>query len=348
MNAGVDPDNRFHKLAKAVAHDLRRRCGVGEGAHVLVAVSGGADSVALLRALHTLKDRRRWRLKLAVGHVQHHLRGEAAEGDARFVAELARQLKLPGLRRDLDLTGAQGNVEAAARRERYRALTRMADECGARFIATAHHADDQLETMLMRLLRGAGTKGMSGIGYRVSGIGTDQQVSNPQPILIRPMLRVTRSEVLDYLNALNQPWREDHTNADLTRWRARLRAEVLPVLEVIRPGAGRKANAFAEHLRDAHRVVDDAVHEAMQQVECEGEATRFKRDAGKRLRRVVLSGVLRRVLSDAGVPGDKMTARQVGRLVRAVCDGEGGGRTFTFAGGVRVTVTREWVRVAST
>jgi len=71
------------------------------------------------------------------------------------------------------------------------------------------------------------------------------------------MLAVTRGEVMDYLHAIGQPWREDHTNADVSRWRARLRAEVLPVLEAIRPGAGRKATAFADQMRGMHRVLDD-------------------------------------------------------------------------------------------
>ncbi len=356
-----------HLLVKAIAHGLRRRCEVGEGAHVLVAVSGGADSVALLRALAALKERRRWRLTLTVGHVQHHLRGDEAETDARFVEELGRQLKLPQPRRDLDLSGEKGNVEAVARRGRYRALVEMARECGAQFIATGHHGDDQLETLLMRMLRGAGTRGMrgiawkrkSGIGYRVSGIGREgsggdeaesDSSRNPTPdtrypTIIRPMLAVSRAEIIDYLHTLKQPWREDHTNADVSRWRARLRAEVLPVLEHIRPGAGQKATAFADHLRDVHRVLDDAVEGALGLVRREGEVVSMEREAGKRLRRVVLSGLLRELLTNAGVPGDKLGARQVGRVVRAVRDGEGGERLFSFAGGVMVWVTRDRVRV---
>ncbi len=380
----IDPVHTHHVLVKSVAHALRRRCGVTEGAHILVAVSGGADSVGLLRAIDALKDRRRWRLAVTVGHVQHHLRGEEAEGDARFVAELGRQLKLPQPRRDLELSGEAGNVEAAARRERYRALVEMSHECGATFIATGHHGDDQLETLLMRLLRGAGTRGMSGIpwkrpgiGYRVSGIGgegagecTNDECTNVEarshiadrtshiassrypkpdtryPTIIRPMLAVSRSQILDYLHAINQPWREDHTNANLSRWRARLRAEVLPVMESIRPGAGRRATAFADHLRGVHRVLDEAVASACGMVEREGDGYAFKREAGKRFERVVLSGLLRELLAESGVPGDKLGAKAVGRVVRAVRDKEGGERVFEFARGVRVRVTREVVRVA--
>ncbi len=360
-----------HPLVKAVAHALRRRCGVGEGAHILVAVSGGGDSVALLRALAALKDRRRWRLTLTVGHVQHHLRGDEAEADAGFVVKLGRRLKLTQLRQDLDLSGETGDVEDAARRGRYEALVQMAHECGASFIATGHHGDDQLETLLMRMLRGAGTGGMRGIAWRRevglgSGVwGSAEEESPPSvkdprpktryPILIRPMLAVSRLEINDYLNAIGQAWCVDQTNSDVSRWRARLRAEVLPVLEAIRPGAGRKATVFADHLRDVHRVLDDAVQEARGLVELEVndpgavdpgvDGVGFEREAGKRLRGVVLSGLLRGLLMDAGVSGDALGSQQVGRVVRAVGDGEGGERVFTFAGGVRVKVTRDRVLV---
>ncbi len=348
----VNANNHYSRMVKQIAHTLRRRCGVGEGAHVLVAVSGGADSVALLRALDAIKGRRRWKLTLTVGHVQHHLRGDEAEGDALFVEELARQLKLPRLRRDLDASEIEGNVEAWARRERYRALREMARECGAGFIATAHHADDQLETLLMRMLRGAGTRGMSGIGYRVSGVeeafDTSSRNPNPEtriPTTIRPMLAVTRTQVLDYLHAINQPWREDHTNADVTRWRARLRQDVLPVLEEIRPNAGRKATAFAQQMRDVHRVLNDAIDDAKQLVEHEGDERWIDRVAARQMRRVVLSGLLRELLNEAGVHGDKLGVNQIGKLVRAVRDKEGGERTFGFKGGVCVVVTRDRVRV---
>lgn len=356
MTESSDIPTSHLALTKSLTHALRRRCGVEEGSHILISVSGGADSVALLRALDALKDRRRWRLTLTVAHVQHHLRDEA-EADAGYVDELAQQLKLPCLRRDLDLSKEAGNVEDVARQKRYAALGEMAHECGASFVATGHHGDDQLETLLMRMLRGAGTKGMSGIAWRRT-LGTDDSDRGPvseedatdQPpfrhsILIRPMLAVTRVEVVDYLNAIGQAWREDHTNTDTTRWRARLRAEVLPVLEAIRSGAGRKATAFAEQLHGVHRVLDDAVRDAHQLVmPCDGGVV-LDREGCRGLRRVVLSGLLRDLLIADGVPADTLNAQQVGRVVRAIRDNEGGERTFTFAAGTTVTVIRERVTV---
>ena len=115
-----------HRFVKAIVWALRRRCGVAPGSKLLVATSGGADSVALLRALAIVAPRRAWRLELAVGHVRHHLRSAAeTEQDAQLVSRLADELDLPLLCADLDLSGrgtgpGGGNVEARARRQRYR------------------------------------------------------------------------------------------------------------------------------------------------------------------------------------------------------------------------------------
>ncbi len=161
------------------------------------------------------------------------------------------------------------------------------------------------------------------------------------------MLAVTRAEILDYLKATGQAWREDHTNADVSRWRARLRAEVLPVLEAIRPGAGKKATAFTDQLRSVHRVLDDQIDMEMDLVERGDGVATLERATAMGMRRAVLSGLLRRLLLDAGVPGDKLGAKPVGAVVRAVMDGEGGERSFAFAGGVTVSLTRDQITVGT-
>lgn len=236
-------DARYSPLVRAVAHGLRRRCGVGEGDRLLIACSGGADSVALLRALHLLHDRRRWSLSLQVAHVHHHLRpDEQAGADAAFVQALAQRLKLPYHRRDITPADQPGNTEANARAQRYAALADIAAEADTPFVVTAHHADDQLETVLMALLRGTSAKGLRGIAWRRS---LAAQVS-----LIRPMLAATHGQALDLLNHLDQPWREDATNADRSRTRARLRHEVLPILREIRPSVAFKVVELTDRLRE--------------------------------------------------------------------------------------------------
>lgn len=231
---------RRHPFAAAVEAGLAR-CGVGAGDRLLIACSGGADSVALLLAAASLATLDKWALDIHIAHVHHHLRDDA-DGDAALVARLAERYELPHHRSDIQPGDASGNTEANARRMRYDALAAIAHDIDADHIATAHHADDQLETLLMRLIRGAGPRGLR-------GILPTRKCTPSRGRLIRPMLRVTHDEALAYLRDCDQPWREDHTNTDTTRTRARLRAEVLPVLKSLNPNASQNAAKATERLR---------------------------------------------------------------------------------------------------
>jgi tRNA(Ile)-lysidine synthase len=189
---------------------------------VMVAVSGGSDSVALLRALAALKGNGPGRL--AVAHLNHQLRPTAAD-DERFVVELCRQLAVVcevGHAAVDRLAARDGDgLEAAARAARYRFLEKTAGRLGARFVATAHTADDQAETILHRILRGTGIRGLAGMP-RARPLG--------HATLMRPLLGVRRRELRDYLDALKQPWCQDQSNADLRFTRNRLRHQTMPQL----------------------------------------------------------------------------------------------------------------------
>jgi tRNA(Ile)-lysidine synthase len=191
---------------------------------VVVAVSGGADSVALLRALAALKTSGSGRLVAA--HFNHQLRGEDSEADQRLVAELCRQLPLDceigRASADLRLGHGGDGLEEAARQARYDFLQATAERIGARYVVTAHTADDQAETILHRIVRGTGLGGLAGIP-RARPLGASVS-------LLRPMLDVRRAEVIDYLAAIGQPFRDDATNAELKFTRNRLRHELLPKL----------------------------------------------------------------------------------------------------------------------
>jgi tRNA(Ile)-lysidine synthase len=207
------------------------------GDRVGVAVSGGADSVALLRLLHRLRDD--LGITLAVVHFDHALREAESEGDAAFVAELAGALKLDFLagREDVGAEAArQGwNLEDGARRLRYAFFERVIGEGQATHIAVAHTADDQAETLLAHMIRGTGPTGLAGI-YPVAGA------------IVRPLLGTRREILREYLRANGQTWREDSTNRDLRRTRARIREQLLPVLE--RDFSG----AIVEHLSELARL----------------------------------------------------------------------------------------------
>jgi len=327
---------QHHPFVKKIATALRHRCGVAEGSKLLVAVSGGADSVALLRAIAMIAPRRGWNLSLSVGHVQHHLRGDAAEQDAAFVAELADGMDLPMLRGDIDPAAAKGNLESRVRRMRYHALTEMADTVGATFIACAHHGDDQLETLLMRLMRGSSAKGMAAMAWR-------RKLS--QHVLIRPMLAVSRDDVRGFLGEIEQTWCEDHTNADITRFRARLRRDVLPVLHDLRPDAAGRAAHIADHFRSIGEVVEQAISRAADHVTLVDGVATFGRIDARQFPQVVLAGLLRRLLREAGIEDDRLGGRVIMPMVRAICDRQGGSRTFTPAAAVKVTLTRDTIQI---
>jgi tRNA(Ile)-lysidine synthase len=186
---------------------------------VLVATSGGADSVALVRGLHALRKAGPGTLILA--HYNHRQRGGASDTDEQFVVDLAAQLRCPvvcGKAASSDLKS-----EDFLRRARYEFLTQAAGEKGARYVATAHTADDQVETVLFNVLRGTGLSGLAGIPR--------SRELNEAAAIIRPMLGVRRCEVLAYLRELGQSYREDASNASLDYARNRIRHELLPYLE---------------------------------------------------------------------------------------------------------------------
>lgn len=198
-------------------HDLLPR-----GAKILVACSGGADSLALLEILWRLASRHDWQVFAA--HYEHGIRGEESLADAAFVAEFCRLRHIPCfVEHGRAVEAAQENsqtLEQAARDLRYAFLERICREQGLAYIATAHHADDQAETVLMRILRGTGVKGLGAMRPR----------SGARIHIVRPLLGVTKAEVLAYCQAQGLDYRQDATNfvADCTR--NRLRLELLPRL----------------------------------------------------------------------------------------------------------------------
>jgi len=188
---------------------------------VVVAVSGGPDSVALLRALLQLSARDGGRLVAA--HFNHRLRAEA-DVDEQFVIELCCRLSIPCEvgHAAVPATEPPGSLEEAARSARYRFLAEIAQRQAARFVVTGHTADDQAETILHRILRGTGWRGLA-------GIPRSRELA-PGVTLLRPLRSFTRAELLEYLRTLNQSFREDDSNLSLQFTRNRIRHELLPLL----------------------------------------------------------------------------------------------------------------------
>jgi len=345
------PDTAYHPLVRAVAAALRRRCGVGRAVRdqqnalpLLVGVSGGADSVALLRALHHLAQRRGWSLALGVAHVNHHLRDDA-DDEARCVGELAESLGLRCVTRDIypgpEIDEQGGNLEAVARRMRYAALADVCRQHGTQHVAVAHHADDQAETVLMRLVRGTGVRGLGGMAWhRRLGPSDDPPIH-----LIRPMLGVTHDQAIDYLNSLNQPWREDATNRDTTRARALLRERVLPVLREMRPDAVQRIGTAAGHAREMDYAVKRIAGRSGAAVWSRASATdrMAPRDAVRELPGVIRAMVLRDAIEQLGLDADRLSVGKLEKLSKACADRRGGERLFELGSGIVATVTREQV-----
>ncbi|HXG11648.1 MAG TPA: tRNA lysidine(34) synthetase TilS [Gemmataceae bacterium] len=215
-------------LVRKVGRWLHRHGVSPEG--MVVAVSGGPDSVALLRALVALRPNDA-RVPLVVAHLNHRLRGEESDGDEAFVRRLCDSLLSIGTGLELrceriDMAAraaaAGANLEATARQVRYEWLAQVAHATGSRWVATGHTADDQAETVLHRLLRGTGLRGLRGIAAR-RGLA-------PGVELVRPLLQVSRAEVLAYLESEGQAYRQDSSNLDRRHTRNRIRHELLPLL----------------------------------------------------------------------------------------------------------------------
>ena len=218
------------------------------GSAVVVAVSGGADSLALLHALHALRERLGCRLHAAT--FDHGLRGSASAADVDFVASFCAALNVPVVTGRAEQPAA---AEAELRAARYAFLAAAARAAGAQRVAAGHHAGDQAETVLLRLVRGTGSAGLTAMSPAAPLPGS------PDLTLIRPLLALTRAEIDAYCAAQGLTPRQDSTNLDTAYARNRLRVEVIPALERINPQAQRALTRFAAQAAADHDYLQRAL-----------------------------------------------------------------------------------------
>lgn len=331
----IIPPSRSDPVVRRIVAGWRRLTGGSAtrdtGRPTLVACSGGADSSALLLALATVSP------PPAAAHVLHDMRPRAeAEADRDATARLCEQLGVEFHEGRARVAGLPGNAEANARGARESALAQIAGRTGRAFVATGHHADDQLETVLMRLMRGSGVRGLGGIHPRrrlAEGI-----------VLVRPMLGVTRAEAHGLCARCGWAWAEDRTNADVSRLRAAIRERVIPAMLEIEPGAARRASRLAQVQRDAHRAISAMAGEHEARAEIMTGQSRFDRSELRRLPGAVVAELIcRQHHSKAGgYRRDRFGHRELSACVRAILAGSGELREFEF-GGMRVRVCMEWV-----
>jgi tRNA(Ile)-lysidine synthase len=315
-------------LSDSAAATVAAHAMLESGAPVVAMVSGGADSVALLRWLAGGGSAGS---PLSVLHLDHLLRGDASDGDAAFVVALCESLRVPCrvVRYDVAgyAAGAGLNLEDAGRRVRYRFADEELDARCANAgvdpalgrIATAHTLDDRAETLVMRLAQGTGLSGLVSPPYRRGRV-------------VRPLLDCSRTQVVAYLTGLGQPWREDATNLDTTRLRARVRADVVPMLREINPRFDESLARTLAVLADEDDLLDGmaAVAET-DHVTGRGDELRIDRAAAG-LPRPLLRRMVRRALFTAFPEASRMEFEHL----EAVCDGAGReGFSRDLPGGLR-------------
>jgi len=267
----------------------------------------------------------------AVGHVVHDLRARAqAEADRDDARALAERFAWPFHEREISIGG--GNAENVARRLRYEALAQMAREQGLAFVASAHHADDQFESVLMALLRGAGTAGLRGVA--------PSRPLSADVTLIRPMLGVTREEAEEVCSLAGVAWREDETNLDTTRLRAALRHGPMEQLRRLRPKGAVRAARSAEILREAHALVVRAA------LDLDPDADAWPRRQLRGEPAIVVGELLRRAARRrlAGRRADALTSALVDQAAGAIRSPSTDPKSLDWPGNLRLIVDARSVR----
>jgi tRNA(Ile)-lysidine synthase len=244
-------------FARKLAAEWRQLKLSDQGETVVVAVSGGADSVALLLGLDELVHSRKIKIKILMAHLNHKLRGTASDADARWVRSLAKQLGYRVAVRSADVakraTKSKDNLEQTARRARYDFLKQLAKEHGAKVVLTGHTMNDQAETILLNLIRGSGGDGLRGI-ERIRPIAARSDI-----LLARPLMGwASRQDTEAYCRSRSVEFRDDEMNSDPAFTRVRVRKELLPLLERFNPRFIETVVRSAEILRTDNEALNAA------------------------------------------------------------------------------------------
>lgn len=323
-------------LYERIVDSLQKPDLVRAGDRVGVAVSGGADSVALLLLLFELRER--MGIVLCVVHFNHQLRGKRSDADEKFVGKLAKRLAIPLFRASADIAARakqeKANLEDMGRRGRYEFFQQLARDGRLNHVVTAHTADDQAETVLAHILRGTGLAGLGGIHLAAGCV-------------LRPMLGVRRNELREYLRERKQSWREDATNQDVTRTRARIRKKLIPLLEKQFQGEVVAHLAqLAELARADEGLLDELSAErlAVAAQERNGQkkipVSELSPPNGRFYFSAIISRMIRKLIAEVKTGEGQISARHVDAVLELARNGESG-KFILLPGGVEVRRQRE-------
>ena len=293
------------------------------GCVLVVAVSGGPDSLTLLGLLHNLAQR--YPLRLHVAHLNHGLRGSESDGDARFVQETCHRLEIPVTieRADVPALRARYHLswEAAARKARYDFLARVADTVGASAVALGHTADDQAETVLLHLLRGTGIRGLQGM-LTISRWHSRDEARDVA--LVRPLLQVTRQETEAYCAGLGLVPRHDSSNLQDRFTRNRIRRGLMPQLRRYNPAVREALTRLASTVTQDVGYIDQQVQEAWPSIATrEPWGMRLRRDAFNRLHPSLQAHTLQRTYAEVAGEASELNLAQVESMRRLAEQGAG-------------------------
>ena len=342
-SARTQRGGRLTAFARSLRKEWRRLGLPAAKARVVVAVSGGSDSVALLFALSELINSKKLKIKLLVAHLDHGLRKDS-KADARWVKTLAKRLGHESLARRVDVkalaTGSGDNLEQAARRARYKFLAQVAKEKRAVVVLTAHTMDDQAETVMLNLLRGSGMDGLSGmVPARRMGEGSEI-------ILARPLLGwARRRDTESYCGSRAVEFLTDEMNSDEKFTRVRVRRQLLPQMESFNPKIVEGLVRTAELLREDFSALDQAASRLLELAIEDGAGSRLRIDLLALAPTALRRRALRQWIEQGR--GDLKRIERVHVLaVESLLFGDRGGRVIELPGGPKVLRRQEWLQFA--
>jgi len=319
---------------------LHRSGLLGKGTRWVVGCSGGADSVGLVRLLHAVNQSDHWGWELSLGHIHHGMRGAAADEDEGFVRSLAESLGLTCAVARLGL-GA-GASEETARNGRLRALVQMVQKFKASGAVVGHHADDQAETVLMRIVRGCGLEGLSGMAERQV-----LKVGEGELQVVRPLLTFRREQLREYLGEVGQQWREDASNGSNEYTRNRVRNEILPGLAELNPAVSESLVRLAAIARDAQKQISQDANEIATTGLARSGAGRItiQRERLRAASPIVRAEVLRYAISLLGGSTEAADYERMSSALHVALTGQGG-KSVQIGGGLTITVVGRVVQIS--
>ena len=299
---------RLDKLSFSVFNTINTHQLITSGDAIMVGVSGGPDSIALVKILHTINAAKCLRLRFVVAHLNHQLRGKSAEEDAQFVRDFAAGLSLSCMVKEVDVQRiadqTKCSIEEAARTERYRFFLAAAREQGATLIALGHTADDNAETVLHRIVRGAGAVGVGGIP-RKRTLDPDSPIQH-----IRPLLFTWRKEIIQYLQNERLGYRTDESNYETTYLRNKIRLNLIPLLEdQYNPNIKNTLNQLSRIFSENNEYLSSEAKKALKSATIKSDGERHVIDArflGKQPK-IIQHRVIQEVLNNLHIPLKEIT-----------------------------------------